>query len=101
MIYYLCLKKYYLIFISDKYLLFFRFIGNLIISYELYHNGKPNESDAKVLEIGNWLEKLDKGTDDFYLSIRSALKHIKMANFVHMLFAANEAGGFKWVNCCF
>lgn len=87
--------------IFDKYLLFFRFIGNLIISYELYQNGKRNESDTKILEIGNWLDKLDNGTDEFYLSIKSALKHIKMANFVHMLFAANETGGFKWVNCYF
>lgn len=80
-------------------ILFFRFIGNLIISYELYQNGKPNESDTKILEIGNWLEKLDKGTDEFYLSINSALKHIRMSNFVHMLFAANETGGFNSVSC--
>lgn len=74
---------------------FVRFIGNLIISYELYQNGKSSESDTKILEIGNWLEKLDKGTDEFYLSINAALKHIQMANFVHMLFAANGTGGFK------
>jgi len=53
----------------------------------------------KILEIGNWLEKLDKGTDEFYLSINAALKHIKMANFIHMSFGANETGGLKWVNC--
>ncbi|XP_060853539.1 uncharacterized protein LOC132931653 [Rhopalosiphum padi] len=76
---------------------FVRFIGNLIISYELYQNGKPSESDTKILEIGNWLEKLDKGTDEFYLSINVALKHIQMANFVHMLFATNGTGGFKWL----
>lgn len=51
-----------------------------------------------MLEIGNWLKKLDKGTDEFYLSINVGLNHIQMANFVHMLFAANETGGFKLVN---
>lgn len=55
----------------------------------------------KILEIGNWLEKLDKGTDDFYLSISTGLKHIRMANFVHKLFAENEIGGFKRVRCYF
>lgn len=49
------------------------------------------------MEIGNWLEKLDKGTDEFYLSINAALKHIQMANFVHMLFAETGTGGFKLV----
>lgn len=53
----------------------------------------------KILEIGNWLDKLDKGSDDFYLSINIGLKHIRMANFVHKLFAENETGGFKRVNC--
>jgi len=52
------------------------------------------------LEIGNWLEKLDKGNDEFYLSINAALKHIQMSNFVHMLFAENGTGGFKLVIFC-
>lgn len=52
----------------------------------------------KMIEIDNWLEKLDNGTDEFYLSINIALKHITMANFMHMLFAENETGGFKLVN---
>lgn len=97
------LIKYCLKFkIIDNYLTIFilRFIGNLIISYELYQNGKSSESDTKILEIGNWLEKLDKGIDEFYLSINAALKHIQMANFVHMLFAANGTGGFKLVIFC-
>lgn len=78
-----------------------RFIGNLIISYELYQKGESNLSDMKILEIGNWLEKLDKGTDKFYMSISIALKHIKMANFIHKLYIENEIGGCKLVNIYF
>lgn len=75
----------------------FRFIGSLIISYELYLNGDSDASDLKMLEIGKWLEMLDKGTDEFYLSINIGLKHIRMANFIHKQFAANDVGGFKQV----
>jgi len=85
--------------IINYYKIFFRFVGNLIISHELYQNGKFDESSMKIMEISNWLEKLDNGTDTFYLSINNALKHIKMANFVHMQIAANETGGLKLVNC--
>lgn len=80
------------------YITFFRFIGNLIISYELFKNGKSYESDMKMLEIGNWLDKLDKSTDEFYLSINIGLKHIRMANFIHILFSTDEISGSKWVN---
>jgi len=79
--------------------IFFRFIGNLIISYELYQNGESDASNMKIMEISNWLEKLNNGTDTFYLSINNALNHIKMANFVHMLFNSNETGGLKLVIC--
>lgn len=75
----------------------FRFVGNLIISYELYLNGDSDANDLKMLEIGKWLEMLEKGTDEFYLSINIGLKHIMMANFIHMQFAANDVRGFKQV----
>lgn len=77
---------------------FFRFIGNLIISHELYLNGELDASDMKILEIGKWLDQLDKTTDEFYLSINIALKHIRTANFIHMLFAAKEFTGFNMVS---
>lgn len=86
------------ILIINYYGIFFRFVGNLIISYELYQNGELNASYMKMIEIDNWLKKLDNGSDEFYLSINNALKHIRMANFIHMLFAENETGGFKLVN---
>lgn len=76
----------------------FRFVGNLIISYELYKNGELDASYKTVLDISSWLEKLDKGSDEFYLSINIGLKHIKVANFIHMLFVANENGGLKQVS---
>lgn len=78
-------------------LFLFRFIGSLIISYELYLNGDSDASDMKILEISKWLEMLDNGTDDFYLSINIGLKHIKMANFIHKQYAANDFRGFKQV----
>lgn len=77
--------------------LFFRFIGNLIISHELYINGDTYASETKILEMGKWLDQLDKTTDEFYLSINIALKHITTANFIHMLFASNKTTGFNMV----
>lgn len=76
----------------------FRFVGNLIISYELYKKGELDASHKTILDMGDWLEKLNKGSDKFYLSINVGLKHIKVANFIHMLFVANENGGFKRVS---
>jgi len=74
-----------------------RFIGNLIISYELFHNGEPELAQMKILEIGKWLEELDKSTDEFYLSIKIGLQHIMKATFIHMLFATNLTGECKWL----
>jgi hypothetical protein len=54
----------------------------------------------KILEIDKWLDQLDKTTDEFYLSINIALKHIRAANFIHMLFDTNEITGFNMVSYC-
>jgi len=51
----------------------------------------------KILEIGKWLEELDSGTDEFYLSINIGLKHVMTATFIHMLFATNLTEECKWV----
>lgn len=75
-----------------------RYIGNVIIGYELFHKDNTEKAQLKVLEIGKWLEKLDKGTDEFYLSINSGLKHVMKASFIHMLFATNLIGEAKWVS---
>lgn len=74
-----------------------RFLGNLIISYELFQKGDIDTAQLKVLEIGKWLEELDSGTDEFYLSINIGLKHIMQATFIHMLFAINLIGEVEWV----
>ncbi|XP_060861971.1 uncharacterized protein LOC132939002 [Metopolophium dirhodum] len=74
-----------------------RFIGNLIISYEFFHKGEHEIAQIKILEIGKWLEELDKGTDEFYLSINTGLRHIIMATFIHMLFATNLTEECKWL----
>ncbi|XP_029344439.1 uncharacterized protein LOC100168220 isoform X2 [Acyrthosiphon pisum] len=74
-----------------------RFIGNLIISYEYFHKGEHEIAQIKILEIGKWLEELDKGTDEFYLSINTGLQHIMKATFIHMLFATNLTEECKWL----
>jgi len=77
----------------------FRFIGNLIIAYELFHKDNYAKlAQMKILEIGKWLEELDTGTDEFYLSIQISLKHIMSATFIHMLFATNLVVECKWVS---
>ncbi|CAH1733057.1 unnamed protein product [Aphis gossypii] len=73
-----------------------RFIGNLIIFHELFHHGEPESAQIKILEIGKWLEELDKGTDEFYLSIKPGVQHIMKATFIHMLFAMNLTEECKW-----
>jgi len=77
---------------------FLRFIGNLIISYEFFHKGEHELAQMKILEIGKWLEELDKGTDEFYLSINTGIQHIMEATFIHMLFATNLTEECKWVS---
>lgn len=67
------------------------------MSYDLYKSGDLDASRMTILEIGNWLEKLDKSTDTFYLSIKTGLKHISVASFIFMQFDQNE-GGYKWVS---
>jgi len=77
---------------------FLRFIGNLIISYELFHKDESELAQLKIFEIGKWLEELDEGTDEFYLSIRTGLQHVMKATFIHMLFATKLTGECKWVS---
>lgn len=76
----------------------FRFIGNLVISYEMFHKGETEEAQLKILEIGKWLEDLDSGADEFYLSIKTGLKHVMTSTFIHMLFATNLIEECKWVS---
>lgn len=79
----------------------FRYLSNLIIGYELFHNNDPESGQMKILEIGKWLEELDNSTDEFYLSINIGLKHVMTATFIHMLFATNLVGECKWVSYLF
>ncbi|XP_025421511.1 uncharacterized protein LOC112691465 isoform X2 [Sipha flava] len=74
-----------------------RFIGNLIIGYELFHNGEIENGQIKILEIGKWLEELDNGSDKFYLSINTGLYHIMKGTFIHMLYASNLLEECKWL----
>lgn len=63
----------------------------------MFHKGKSESAQMKILEIGKWLEDLDNGIDEFYLSIKVGLKHVMTATFIHMLFATNLTGECKWV----
>ncbi|XP_026818295.1 uncharacterized protein LOC113557156 isoform X2 [Rhopalosiphum maidis] len=74
-----------------------RYVGNLIIAYELFHKNEPELAQMKLLEIQNWLEELDKGTDEFYLSIKIGLQHVTKATFIHMLYATNLIEECKWI----
>lgn len=77
-----------------------RYVSNLIISYELFHKNEIEPAQMKILEIGKWLEELDRGTDEFYLSINTGLQYVMKATFIHMLFATNLIGECKWVSFC-
>ncbi|XP_022176758.1 uncharacterized protein LOC111038033 isoform X2 [Myzus persicae] len=83
--------------ISSSEFTFERYVGNLIIGYELFHKGESELGQMKILEIGKWLEELDNGTDEFYLSINIGLQHVMKATFIHMLFAANLTGECQWL----
>ncbi|XP_050434711.1 uncharacterized protein LOC126841936 [Adelges cooleyi] len=83
--------------ISQPKFTFERFIGNLIISYEMFHNEDKEVAQLKVLEIGKWLEELDNGSDEFYLSINIGLKHVTMSTFAHMVFATNLIEQSRWL----
>ncbi|XP_050062018.1 uncharacterized protein LOC114128803 [Aphis gossypii] len=74
-----------------------RYIGNLIISYELFHKNEPELAQFKLLAIQDWLENLDKGTDEFYLSINTGLHHVVKATFIHMLYITNLTEECKWI----
>lgn len=76
----------------------FRVVGNLIIGYELFDNGEKDVAQMKMLEMRNWLEKLDNRSDEFYLSINTGIKHVITATLVHMLFATNLTEECNWVN---
>ncbi|KAF0762103.1 Uncharacterized protein FWK35_00006600 [Aphis craccivora] len=75
-----------------------RYTGNLIISYELFHKHEPELAQFKLLEIQDWLENLDKGTDEFYLSINTGLRHVVNATFIHMLYVTNLTEECKWTS---
>lgn len=64
----------------------------------MFHNNNAESAQMKILEIGKWLEELDNGNDEFYLSIKTGLKHVMTATFIHMLFATNLIEECKWVN---
>lgn len=67
----------------------------------MFHKDNPESGQMKILEVGKWLEELDNGTDEFYLSISIGLKHAMTATFIHMLFATKLIGECKWVSYLF
>lgn len=63
----------------------FRYISNIIIGCELFHKDKEETAKIILLSIGNWLEELDKSTDDFYLLISDGLKFVLKSILAHMI----------------
>lgn len=79
-------------------ILVLRYVGNLIISYEMFRNDESELAQLKLLEIGKWLEELDNGGNEFYLLISPGLKHVVTGTFIHMLYAGNLIVECKWVS---
>ncbi|XP_025200273.1 uncharacterized protein LOC112598130 [Melanaphis sacchari] len=69
---------------------FEKFISNLIISCALFKMNKVDQAHDKLLNIWEWLDKLDNKNDPTYLAIRDGLKHIIMSTLCHILFAMNK-----------
>lgn len=65
--------------------------------YELFLKNEYEMANTKVLEMSKWLEELDSGTNEFYLSIRFGLKHVMLSTYVHILFSINSIDESKWV----
>lgn len=55
----------------------------------MFQKNEPELPQMKLLEIQDWFENLDKGTDEFYLSINTGLHHVVKATFIHMLCVTN------------
>lgn len=58
-----------------------------MISYGLF---KTNQAHDKLINIWEWLDKLDEKNERFYLSIRDGLKHIVMSTLCHVLYTLNR-----------
>lgn len=70
---------------------FFRYISNLIISCGLFKTNKVDRAHDKLIDIWEWLDKLDDKNEPTYLAIRDGLKHIVMSTLCHILFTVNRA----------
>lgn len=76
-----------------------RFVGNLIIIYEMFHKDEQEEAQLKLLEVGKWLEEIELNKEnEFYLSYKNGIKHVLTSTFIHMLYATNLTEESKWVN---
>lgn len=65
-------------------LFLFRYILNIIISYELFLEGKKETAIKVMILIGKWLEELDNCIDAYYFSISNGLKYVLTSMYIHM-----------------
>lgn len=70
---------------------FEKYISNLIISCGLFKTNKADRAHDKLINIWEWLDKLDDKNEPQYLAIRDGLKHIVMSTLCHVLFTVNRA----------
>ncbi|CAI6362031.1 unnamed protein product [Macrosiphum euphorbiae] len=70
---------------------FEKYISNLITSCGLFKTNKVDRAHDKLINIWEWLDKLDDKNEPTYLAIRDGLKHIVMSTLCHILFTVNRA----------
>ncbi|XP_027838354.2 uncharacterized protein LOC114120598 [Aphis gossypii] len=69
---------------------FEKYISNLLISCGLFKMNKVDRAHDKLINIWEWLDKLDDKNEPTYLAIRDGLKHIVMSTLCHVLFNMNR-----------
>lgn len=57
----------------------------------LFKTNNAMKAYDRILDLWRWLDKLDETNDQFYLAIRSGLKHIMMSTFCHMIYVSQKA----------
>lgn len=67
-----------------------RYTSNLIVGCELYKTDAVDKAHDKLIQIWEWLDKLDNSDDTFYLSIREGLKHLTMSTLCHILYTVDR-----------
>ncbi|XP_050544972.1 uncharacterized protein LOC126907613 [Daktulosphaira vitifoliae] len=76
---------------------FEKFIGNIIICFELFQNNDCEMAQIKMIELYKWIEIQDNRGEEFYLSIQIGLKHIVLSTFAQILITTNCVKEYQWL----